>query len=152
MLLEDAVKNAHGRIAEIDRIIARLYEDNISGKISDERYIKLAEGYETEQKSLSQQVLSDEERLSKMKQETVDLRLLLKTLRECTDITELNREIVNRLIRRIEVHNNDKSSGHCHVQVDIYFTGVGMVDLPTEQEMLALMDEIRTAKSNEISA
>ena len=52
----------------------------------------------------------------------------------------------------IEVHNNDKSSGHCHVQVDIYFTGVGMVDLPTEQEMLALMDEIRIAKSNEIPA
>ena len=80
------------------------------------------------------------------------LRLLLRTLRECTDITELNREIVNRLIRRIEVHNNDKSSGHCHVQVDIYFTGVGMVDLPTEQEMLALMDEIRIAKNNEIPA
>ena len=150
--LENAVKNAHNRIVEIDRIIARLYEDNISGKITDERYMKLAEGYETEQKNLSQQVISDESRLSKMKQETVDLRLLLKTLRECTDITELNREIVNRLIRRIEVHNNDKSGGHGHVQVDIYFTGVGMVDLPTEQEMLALMDEIRIAKSNEIPA
>ena len=152
MSLENAVKNAHNRIVEIDRIIARLYEDNISGKITDERYMKLAEGYETEQKNLSQQVLSDESRLSKMKQETIDLRLLLKTLRECTDITELNREIINRLIRRIEIHNNDKSSGHSHVQVDIYFTGVGMVDLPTEQEMTALMDEIRKAKGTEISA
>ncbi len=150
--LENAVRNAHNRITEIDRIIARLYEDNIAGKITDERYIKLADGYEAEQKNLSRQVVSDEERLSKMKQTTIDLRLLLKTLRECTDIQELNREIVNRLIRRIEIHNNDKSSGHCHVQVDIYFTGAGMIDIPTEQEMAALMDEIQNAKGTEISA
>lgn len=46
-------------------------------------------------------------------------------------------------IERIEVHNNDKSSGHCYVKVDIYFTAVGMIDIPTEQEILAMMEEIR---------
>ncbi|MFR4876328.1 MAG: DUF4368 domain-containing protein, partial [Ruthenibacterium lactatiformans] len=68
---------------------------------------------------------------------------LLQTLRKCTEITELNRELINRLIQRIEVHNNDKSSGHCHVQVDIYFTGAGMINIPTEQEILKIMQEIR---------
>ena len=43
----------------------------------------------------------------------------------------------------IEVHNNDKSSGHSHVKVDIYFTAVGMIDIPTEKEILATMEEIR---------
>lgn len=141
--LELSIKNGKHRIAEIDRIIARMYEDNIAGKISDERYVKMAEGYEVEQRMLTEQVSASEIRLADMKQKTTDLRLLLQTLRKCTEITELNRELINRLIQRIEVHNNDKSSGHCHVQVDIYFTGAGMIDIPTEQEILKIMQEIR---------
>ena len=43
----------------------------------------------------------------------------------------------------IEVHNNDKYDGHCHVKVDIYFTAVGMISIPTEKEILAMMEEIR---------
>ena len=141
--LELSIKNGKHRIAEIDRIIARMYEDNIAGKISDERYVKMAEGYEVEQRMLTEQVSASEIRLADMKQKTTDLRLLLQTLRKCTEITELNRELINRLIQRIEVHNNDKSSGHCHVQVDIYFTGAGMINIPTEQEILKIMQEIR---------
>lgn len=140
---ELSIKNGKRRIEEIDRIISRMYEDNIAGKISDERYVKMAEGYEMEQRALSGQVAVSESRLADMKQKTTDLRLLLQTLRKSTEITELNRELVNRLIQRIEVHNNDKSSGHCHVQVDIYFTGAGMIDIPTEQDILRIMQEIR---------
>ncbi len=77
----------------------------------------------------------------KYKQPTGEL--LLRTLRETTDITELTPTLVNSLIERIEVHNNDKSSGHCYVKVDIYFTAAGMIDIPTEQEILAMMKEIR---------
>ena len=60
-----------------------------------------------------------------------------------TEINELTPTLVNSLIERIEVYNNDKSSGHCYVKVDIYFTAVGMIDIPTEQENLAMMEEIR---------
>ncbi len=65
-------------------------------------------------------------------QEVADLRLLLPTLREITEIKKLTPTLVNTLIEWIEVHNNDKSSGHCYVKVDAYFTAVGMVDIPTE--------------------
>ena len=61
-----------------------------------------------------------------------------------TEINERTPTLVNSLIERIEVHNNDKSSGHCYVKVDICFTAVGMIDIPTEQEILAMMEEIRT--------
>ena len=60
-----------------------------------------------------------------------------------TDIQELTPTLVNSLIERIEVHNNDKSSGHCFVKVDIYFTGVGMICIPTEEEVIAMMEEAR---------
>ena len=61
-------RNGKKRIDEIDRIISRLYEDNIFGKISDERYIKMAGVYETEQKTLTLQISDDEKRLTEMKQ------------------------------------------------------------------------------------
>lgn len=146
--LENSVKSGRKRIDDIDRIISRLYEDNIAGKISDERYMKMASGYEAEQAELAARIEADEKRLSTLKQTTVDLRLLLSTLRQCTEITELDRALVNKLIQRIEVHNNDKYDGHCHVKVDIYFTGAGIIDIPTENEILALMEEIRNEEDD----
>ena len=148
--IERTVKKDQDRIAEIDRIISRLYDDNITGKVSDERYIRMSGEYEAEQKALEDELAQSEARLAELKQSSIDLRMLLKTLRGCTEITELNRELVNRLIQRIEVHNNDKYDGHCHVKVDIYFTGVGIIDIPTEEEMLSLMEEIRENKSTAI--
>ena len=69
--------------------------------------------------------------------------LLLKTLRELTDFKELTPTIVNLLIQRIEVHNNDKSSGHCYVKVDIYFTAVGMIEIPDEKEISEIISKIQ---------
>ncbi len=71
------------------------------------------------------------------------MRLLLKTLRELTDFKELTPAIVNSLIQRIEVHNNDKSSGHCYVKVDIYFTAVGIIDIPDEKETSEIFSKIQ---------
>ena len=71
------------------------------------------------------------------------MRLLLKTLRELTDFKELTTTIVNSLIQRIEVHNNDKSSGHCYVKVDIYFTAVGMIEIPDEKEISEIISKIQ---------
>lgn len=65
-----------------------------------------------------------------------------------TEINELAPTLANSLIERIEVHNNDKSSGHCYVKVDIYFTAVGMIDIPIENEILATMEEIRENPQN----
>lgn len=103
----------------------------------------MLQSYEKEQKVLTQEVADSRQTLEEAKQKTTDLRLLLRTLREMTEINELTLTLVNSLIERIEVHNNDKSSGHCYVKVDIYFTAVGMIDIPTEQEILAMMGEIR---------
>ena len=69
--------------------------------------------------------------------------MLLRAFCEMTDIKELTPTLVNSLIERIEVYNNDKSSGHCYVKVDIYFTAVGMFKIPTEDEIIIMMKEIR---------
>ena len=142
--LEQAVEQGTKRIAEIDRLIEKVFEQNAIGVLSDERFSKMLQSYEKEQKALTQEVAESRQTLEEAKQKATDLRLLLRTLREMTEINELTPTLVNSLIERIEVHNNDKSSGHCYVKVDIYFAAVGMIDIPTEQEILAMMEEIRT--------
>lgn len=141
--LQQAVENGTKRIAEIDRLIEKVFEQNASGILSDERFAKMLQNYEDEQKMLMQEVAANQQTLQKAEQQVVDLRLVLRTLREMTDIKELTPTLVNSLIERIEVHNNDKYDGHCHVKVDIYFTAVGMIDIPTEKEIKAMIEEIR---------
>ncbi len=141
--LQQAVENGTKRIEEIDRLIEKVFEQNAGGILSDERFAKMLQNYEKEQKALTQEVEENRQTLQNAEQRVMDLRLVLRTLREMTDIKELTPTLVNSLIERIEVHNSDKSSGHSHVKVDIYFTAVGMIDIPTEKEILATMEEIR---------
>lgn len=136
--LKSTILNGNKRIKEIDRNISSLFEKNVSGVISDERFMTMTADYEAEQNTLKKSVAEAEEQLSKAEQNAVDVRMLLKGFRKYSEMRELTPEIVNMMIQRIEVHNNDKSDGHCHVKVDIYFTGVGMFERPTTQELQTL--------------
>lgn len=98
--------------------------------------------YENEQRTLINKVAEDEKKLTCIEQTSLDLKTLLKVLRSSTSFDELTPTLVNSLIRRIEVHNNDKSSGHCYVKVDIYFTAVGMIDIPSAEQMRTLKEEM----------
>ena len=97
--------------------------------------------YEKEQKEPLKLVADGKKKLQDTEQTKVDLRLLMKALRDYTDIRQLTPEIVNTLIRRIEVHSKDKETKK--VKVDIYFTAVGLFSVLTEKEMLSAMEEIR---------
>lgn len=152
-----AVKNrlirSRKRVDEIDGIISRMYEDNITGKLTDDRFTRMSAKYEAEQKDLEQMIASCEEDLRKADEAKVDLRMLLKGLREFTELRELTPAIVNTVIRRIEVHNSDRSSGHIRVKVDIHFTAVGMISLPNEKEIAAMQAEITAnPKQHRVSA
>ena len=72
------------------------------------------------------------------------MKVFLEAIRECTDLKELTPTIVNTLIKRIEVHNSVKDeNGVKHVPIDISFTAVGIINIPTEQELLSAMEEMR---------
>ena len=135
------------RIKELDKLIERIYEDNVLGKIPDARFSKMMASYEAEQNQLVTETSKTEESLKTMEQDKVDLRAFLETIRQCTDIKELTPAIVNRLIRRIEVHNSEKIDGRKQVRLDVYFTAVGLIDIPGEKELIEMMREIQSAKS-----
>ena len=139
--LKKTVANSKVRLGELDKLMAKLYEDNV--RVTDDFFQMMMKNNEREQKELTMAVADGEQVLQSSEQKSADTRLLIRTFREMTDIKELTPIIVNKLIERIEVHNNDKSSGHCYVKVDIYFTGVGMISIPSEEELLAMMEDIR---------
>lgn len=141
--LVQVTESGEKRIDDLDRLISGLYSDFKLGYLSEERYKKLMLQYENEQHELTEKVQFAKEQLASVEQKAIDLRLLLKTVRELTDVKELTPTLVNSLIERIEVHNNDKYDGHCHVKVDIYFTVVGMMSIPDENEIRAMIEEIK---------
>lgn len=142
--LKLSMEGSRKRNADLDKLFSRIYEDNVIGKLSDERYARMAAEHESEQKELLGKVKEEEKQLSKMEQKSVDMRLLLQGLREFTDMKELTPTIINKLIRRIEVHNLEKKHARKSVNVDIYFTAVGLVSLPDEQEIRRIMEQIRS--------
>ena len=58
-------------------------------------------------------------------------------------LNQIKNDMHSKKIERIEVHNNDKYDGHYHFKVDIYFTLVGMMDIPDEKEIQAMMEEMK---------
>ena len=100
--------------------------------------------YESEQKELLATVESDEQTVKKAEQEKVDLKVFLDTIRKYTDLKELTPTIVNTLIKRIDVHNSVKDdNGVKHVPIDISFTAVGIINVPTEKELITAMEKMR---------
>lgn len=74
------------------------------------------------------------------------MKMLYQGLMEFTEMKELTPVMVNKLIERIEIHNNGKKHSHNNVKVDIYFTAIGLFDVPTEQELVKAVKEIKNRK------
>ena len=134
------------RILEIDRIMMRIYEDNLSGKISDERFIAMRDRYEADQLELKHRAQLEKDELSREESKREDIRLLLKTVRSRSDFRELTPELVNSMIKRIEVHKPIKQGRINAIPVDIYFTGIGLFTVPEAEEIAAIQAEMRETK------
>ena len=142
--MKTKIEKSTQRIKELDMLIERIYEDNVLGKISDDRFYRMSANYEKEQKELLAAVEHDEQKVREAEQEKINLNIFLEAIRECTDLKELTPTLVNTLIKRIDVHNSTKDEhGHKHVPIDIYFTAVGIINIPTEEELIAAMEEMR---------
>lgn len=144
--LKATIESSKKRISDLDRLFSRIYEDNIIGKLSDERYSRMASEYEAEQKELVSKVAESEKQLVQLQKQTVDLKMLYKGIQEFTELKELTPTVVNKLIERIEIHNNEKKHSHNNVKVDIYFTAIGLFDIPTEQELLRTVEKLQEQK------
>jgi hypothetical protein len=91
--------------------------------------------YDAEQRQLKADVVRMEADVAIGEEITADFQVFLANIRKYTDITELSSTVLNEFIQRIEVHAPDKSSGKRVQQTDIFFISVGVIDIPTPEEM-----------------
>ena len=116
------------RYTQLDGLFQRIYEDNVSGKLSDERFVKLSQGYEAEQKDLQSEIEALRMELSQEKQQRGNVKSFLSTVKKYTEIPELTSEIVHEFIDRIIVHEADKSSGKRIQEIEIIYNHIGVFD------------------------
>lgn len=116
------------RYTQLDGLFQRVYEDNVSGKLSDERFVKLSQGYEAEQKDLQSEIEALRMELSQEEQQSVNVKSFLSTVKKYTEIPELTSEIVHEFIDRIIVHEADKSSGKRIQEIEIIYNHIGVFD------------------------
>ena len=125
---------AKKRINKIDTLIQKLYEDNVLGKLSDERYATMSISLENEQKKLKQTVPQIEQQLNDETDKFDNLQTFINKVKRITQPTELTPELVHEFIEKIVVSAPIKINGKRYQQVDIYYNGVGVIKEPTAEE------------------
>lgn len=126
---------AKKRIAEIDNLIQKLYEDNAIGKISDERYATLSMSYEEEQRDLKTALPDMETYLETETDKTESLQRFIDKVKRLTEIKELTAELVHEFIDKIVVHAPRYLDDKRVQLIDIYYNGVGILRELTPEEM-----------------
>ena len=120
-------KDEH-RSKEIDSIIQKLYEDNLLGKISDERFVKLSQSYEEEQKQLQTSISDLTEKLAKQQEDSLNISKFMARISKYTELPELTVEIVNELIDKIVIHKPTGTKRNRIIQIDIYYNFIGKLN------------------------
>ena len=116
------------RIGELDTIFQRIYEDNIVGKLSDERFMKMSKGYEEEQRTLQAEADTIQNELQQEEKKSVDVKRFLAIVKKYTELTELTPEILREFVDKIIVHAPDKSSGRRLQEIEIIYNHIGEFD------------------------
>lgn len=140
------------RIAELDVLFRKTYEDNATRKLSDERFAQLSGAYESEQAELKAQNAMLQAEVDSFDADSVKADRFIELLEKYTDFTELTAPMINELVDRIVVHEADKSSGKRIQRVDIHLSFIGAFDIPvpepTAEELEAerKLDELRAKR------
>ena len=116
------------RSKDIDSIIQKLYEDNLLGKISDERFVKLSQSYEEEQKQLQTSISDLTEKLTKQQEDSLNISKFMVRISKYTKLPELTVEIVNELIDKIVIHKPTGTKRNRIIQIDIYYNFIGKLN------------------------
>ena len=128
------VEQAKKRLADLDVLLSRLYEDFVLGDLSKERYKKMTADYEAEQERLKLEIEVTEEWLETRETMSADVDAFVALTQKYVDVPELTPTIANEYIKKIEVFAPDKSSGKRVQKVKIYFNFVDDVEIPVISE------------------
>ena len=123
------LKKAQKRQAEIDALFSRMYEDRVTGRITERNFSMLSDKYQTEQETLAQAIDSLQQQLAQDMQDSADAEKWIALIKQYKTPTELTAELLNALIEKILVHEASKDENGNRVQkVEIYYRFIGKID------------------------
>lgn len=121
------------RVNELNMLMKKLYEDNISGKLSDKRFEFMLSEFENEQDTLEISMENAKAEIEKYESDTVRADKFIELVKRYTDFSELTTPMLNEFVEMILVHEADYSSGERVQEVEIYLNFIGKFELPVKE-------------------
>lgn len=135
------LEKAKKRIIEIDNLFKHIYEDNVSGKLTDDRFRNLTFNYDKEQQELKIKIEQLSNEIENKEKKETDLTQFISNVKKYTEINELTPEILNELIEKIVIHQTEKINGKKVQEIDIYYRGVGIISFPVSFDNMKMAIE-----------
>ena len=135
------LEQAKKRVIEIDNLFMHIYEDNVSGKITDDRFRNLSFNYDNEQKELKAKIEQLSKDIENTEKKDTDITQFISNVKKYTEITELTPEILNELIEKILSHQAEKIDDKTVQEIDIDYRGVGIISFPVSLENMTMVIE-----------
>ena len=126
-LKEKERKSLLARDDELDGLFERIYEDNVSGKLSDDRFAKMSRRYEEEQKELSEKIKKLRSEIEKQSSRATSTDMFVSIVRKYTRARKLTPRMLNELVEKIEVYNAEKIDGEWVQRLRIHYNCVGEI-------------------------
>ena len=130
-LKEKELRTLLARDEELDGLFERIYEDNVSGKLSDDRFAKMSRRYEDEQKELSEKIKKIRSEIEKQSSRSMTTDMFIGLVRKYTRARKLTPRMLNELVEKIEVFNAEKIDGVWEQRLRIHYNCVGTIEIPT---------------------
>ena len=130
-LKEKELKTLLARDEELDGLFERIYEDNVSGKLSDDRFAKMSRRYEDEQKELSEKIKKLRSEIENQSSRSMTTDMFIGLVRKYTRARKLTPRMLNELVEKIEVFNAEKIDGVWEQRLRIHYNCVGTIEIPT---------------------
>ena len=131
-LKEKELKSLLARDDELDGLFERIYEDNVSGKLSDDRFAKMSRRYEEEQKELSEKIKKLRSEIEKQSSRATSTDMFVSIVRKYTRARKLTPRMLNELVEKIEVYNAERIDGEWVQRLRIHYNCVGEMNIPNE--------------------
>ena len=129
-LKEKELKALLARDEELDGLFERIYEDNVSGKLSDDRFAKMSGRYEDEQKELAEKIKKLRSEIEKQSSQAMTTDMFISLVRKYTRTRKLTPRMLNELVEKIEVYNAEKIDGVWEQRLRIHYNCVGEIIIP----------------------
>lgn len=129
-IIQKELNTAQARDWELDTLFERIYEDNVAGKLTDERFARMSAKYEDEQKELRDKIKTLQERIERTKSKAVTADMFVSAVRKYTRARKLTPRMLNELVQRIEVHQAEKVDGVWVQRLTIHYNCVGAITIP----------------------